>query len=192
MCFKLYVYWYQRITDYGITIFVFFLFAFDFCWLCVVIGFVIPATTANDLRRRTIFLFLRKSQYFQVYCSVLNKGTTGTSFTTFLVWRGPWLGIEPGTSRTRSFHSTTRLEEAVHYQITRLLWNEHLLFRTLFLSLYTMEIIFAQSLLFIFLQIVCIVCHHFKHTLIMLGSVPIMLTNAHLPQSVLSHSTFPP
>ena len=26
-----------------------------------------------------------------------------------LVWRGPWLGIEPGTSRTRSQHSTTRL-----------------------------------------------------------------------------------
>ena len=26
-----------------------------------------------------------------------------------MVWRGPWLGIEPGTSRTRSQHSTTRL-----------------------------------------------------------------------------------
>ena len=26
-----------------------------------------------------------------------------------LVWRGPWLGIEPGTSRTRSQHYTTRL-----------------------------------------------------------------------------------
>ena len=42
-------------------------------------------------------------------CSVLNKGTTGTIFITSLVWRGPWLGIEPGTSRTRSQHSTTRL-----------------------------------------------------------------------------------
>ena len=40
---------------------------------------------------------------------MLNKGTTGTIFITFLVWRGPWLGIEPGTSRTRSQHSTTRL-----------------------------------------------------------------------------------
>ena len=28
---------------------------------------------------------------------------------TSLVWRGPWLGIEPGTSRTRSQHYTTRL-----------------------------------------------------------------------------------
>ena len=41
---------------------------------------------------------------------MLNKRTTGTiSFITSLVWRGPWLGIEPGTSRTRSQHSTTRL-----------------------------------------------------------------------------------
>ena len=42
-------------------------------------------------------------------CSVLNKGTTGTIFITSLVWRGPWLGIEPGTSRTQSQHYTTRL-----------------------------------------------------------------------------------
>jgi len=38
---------------------------------------------------------------------VLNKGTTGTIFITSLVWRSPWLGIEPGTTRTRS--SPTRL-----------------------------------------------------------------------------------
>ena len=29
-----------------------------------------------------------------------------------LVWRGPWLGIEPGSSRTRSQHSTTRLSSS--------------------------------------------------------------------------------
>ena len=40
---------------------------------------------------------------------MLNKGATGTIFITSLVWRSPWLGIEPGTSRTRSQHSTTRL-----------------------------------------------------------------------------------
>jgi len=40
---------------------------------------------------------------------VPNKGTTGTIFITSLVWRGPWLEIEPGTSRTRSQHSKTRL-----------------------------------------------------------------------------------
>ena len=30
-------------------------------------------------------------------------------FITSLVWRGPWLGIEPGNARTRNQHSTTRL-----------------------------------------------------------------------------------
>ena len=52
---------------------------------------------------------MRKSQYFPFQCWVLNKGSTGTIFITSLVWRGPWLGIEPGTSRTRSQHYTTRL-----------------------------------------------------------------------------------
>ena len=54
-------------------------------------------------------LFFWKKQYFPFYCWTPNKGTDGTIFITSLVWRGPWLGIEPGTSRTRSQHSTTRL-----------------------------------------------------------------------------------
>ena len=37
------------------------------------------------------------------------RGTTGTIFITFLVWCGHWLGIEPGTSRTRSQYYTSRL-----------------------------------------------------------------------------------
>ena len=40
---------------------------------------------------------------------MLKKGTTGAIFITSLVWRGPRLGIEAGTSRTRSQHCTTRL-----------------------------------------------------------------------------------
>ena len=68
-------------------------------------------TTANDLRLQRISipvfihyiiflsLFFRKSQYFPFQCWVPNKGTTGTIFITSLVWHGPWLGIEPGTSR---------------------------------------------------------------------------------------------
>ena len=48
---------------------------------------------------------------------VLNKETTGTIFITSLVWRGPWLGIEPGTSRTRSQHSSTRLSRRRYYKI---------------------------------------------------------------------------
>ena len=96
-----------------------------FCLTCVGSAWsfvvLIPASTANDflLRRISIpdrihyiiFLsyFLRKSQYFPFQCWVLNKGTTGTIFITSLVWRSPWLGIEPGTSRSRSQYSSTRL-----------------------------------------------------------------------------------
>ena len=68
--------------------------------------FFIPATTANDLRLRRISIpDLIHYIYFLILilekCWVLNKGTTGTIFVTSLVWRSPWLGIEPGTSRTR-------------------------------------------------------------------------------------------
>ena len=94
--------------------------AFDFCRFCVVIRFFFPATTANGLRLRRIFYprfyplhlylnFWERASIFPFECSVLNKGTTGTIFIMSLVWRDPWLGIEPGTSRTRSQHSTTRL-----------------------------------------------------------------------------------
>ena len=50
-----------------------------------------------------------RASIFPFECSVLNKGATDTIFITSLVWRGPWLGIEPGTSRTQSWHYTTRL-----------------------------------------------------------------------------------
>ena len=50
-----------------------------------------------------------RASIFPFECSVLNKGNTGTIYITSLVWRGPWLGIEPGTSRTRSQHYITRL-----------------------------------------------------------------------------------
>ena len=103
-------------------------FRFYFFWLSTFVGsawsfgFFIPATTANDLRLRRIFhhrfyplhLFSylnswERASIFHFECWVLNKGTTGTIFITSLVWRGPWLGIESGTSRTRSQYSTTRL-----------------------------------------------------------------------------------
>ena len=82
----------------------------------------IPATAANDLRLRRIFYprfypfhlfsclcFWERASIFPFECSILNKGTTDTIFITSLVWRGPWLGNEHGTSRTRSQHYTTRL-----------------------------------------------------------------------------------
>ena len=54
-------------------------------------------------------------------CSLLNKGTTGTSFITSLAWRGPWRGIEPGTSRTRSQRYTTRLSVLVTLETQQLI-----------------------------------------------------------------------
>ena len=50
-----------------------------------------------------------RASIFPFECSVLNKGTTGTIVITSLVCRGPWLGIEHRTSRTRSQHYTTTL-----------------------------------------------------------------------------------
>ena len=52
-----------------------------------------------------------RASIFPSECSVLNKDTTGTIFITSLVLRGPWLGIEPGTCRTRSQHYTTWLSK---------------------------------------------------------------------------------
>ena len=60
----------------------------------------------------TLFSYLiswERASISHFQCWVLNKGTTGTIFITSLVWCGPWLGIEPGTSRNRSQHSTTKL-----------------------------------------------------------------------------------
>ena len=62
------------------------------------------STTANDrwLRRDSNFrpYFLRKSQYlpFNVEC----QGNYWYHFIMSLVWHGPWLRIEPGTSLTQS------------------------------------------------------------------------------------------
>ena len=78
-----------------------------------------PATTANDLRLRRIFyprfyplhLFSYSNSWERASISLFN-GTMelpGIIFITSLVWRSPWLGIIPGTSRTRCQHSTTRL-----------------------------------------------------------------------------------
>ena len=63
------------------------------------------------LQREPVFLFLMLSF------------TTGTIFITSLVWHGPWLGIEPGTSRTRRRPSSTRLSRRFHYHKCQL--NQH-------------------------------------------------------------------
>ena len=97
-------------------------------------GFFIPATAANDLRLRRIcyprfyplhlFSFLnsweRASISFLMFSA---KQTTGTTYITPLTWCGPWGGIEPGTSRTRSQYYTTRLSmRRFSRWIKKLLW----------------------------------------------------------------------
>ena len=80
-------------------------------------GFFIPATTANDIRLQRIFSIFYPRFYSLHLFSCLNFWERASIFPfecstiliTSLVWRGPWLGIEPGTSRTRCKHSTTRL-----------------------------------------------------------------------------------
>ena len=105
-----------------LILYIFFL-AFDFCLVCVIIHCFHPRHNGQwppisipDFNNYFVVLslFFRKSQYFPFWCWVLNKGTTVTIFITSLVWRGPWLGIEPGTSRTRSQHSTTRLSRRLY------------------------------------------------------------------------------
>ena len=96
--------------------------AFDFCRFCVIIRFFHPRhngqwpPTSKDFHPRSYPLHFLSYLYSSKRASislfqfwVLKKGTTGTIFKTSLVWRGPWLGIEPGSSRTRNQHSTTRL-----------------------------------------------------------------------------------
>ena len=101
-----------------VVVFLLLFLAFDFCRFCVVIRLFHPRhngqwpPTSKDFLSQILsitFIFLERASIFPFPLSVLNKGTTGTIFMTSLVWRGPWLGIEPGTFRTRSQHFTTRL-----------------------------------------------------------------------------------
>ena len=76
---------------------------------------------ALDLRLRRIFyprydplhlfsyLNSWEGEIFPFLMFSAKQGNYWYHFITSLVWRGPWLGIEPGTSRTRFQHSTTRL-----------------------------------------------------------------------------------
>ena len=97
--------------------------AFDILSFCVVIRFFHPRhngqwpQTSKDFLSQILSITFyisylnswERASIFPFECSVLNKGTTGTIFITSLVWRCPWLGIEPRTSRTQIQYSTTRL-----------------------------------------------------------------------------------
>ena len=104
-------------------------------------------------------LILEKEPVFPIKCRVLKKGTSGTMFITSLVWRGPWLGIEPGTYRTRSQHSTTRFSRR------RYMWF-CLIIKYMYITLFTkyVELIFLN----LYTPQDCSICMH--------GKASIMLT----------------
>ena len=95
--------------------------AFDFCRFCVVIRFFHPRhngqwpPTSKDFYTRSyplhyfLILILEKEPVFPFSMLSAKQGNYWYNFITSLVWRGPWLGIDPWTSRTRSQHYTTRL-----------------------------------------------------------------------------------
>ena len=74
-----------------------------------------PPTSKDFLSQILSITFILRASIFPFKCSVPNKGTTGTILKTSLVWRGPWLGIEPGTSCTQCQHSTTRLSRRWYF-----------------------------------------------------------------------------
>ena len=111
-------------------VFSFFL-AFDLCWFCVDIRFFDPRQsgqwppTSKDFYTRSyplhyfLILFFEKETVFPFSMLSAKQGNYWYHFITSLVWRGPWLGIEPGTSHTRSQHSTIRLSRRRY----RLCWS---------------------------------------------------------------------
>ena len=110
---------------------VFFL-AFDFCRLGVIIRFYHPrhnaqwSLTSKDFYPRSYPLHFLSYLYSSGRASISlfnvwvpNKGTTGTIFITSLVWRG----MEPGTSRIRSQHSTPRLSRRRCREVNKQVWK---------------------------------------------------------------------
>ena len=105
---------------YFVTFLVFFL-AFYFCRFRVVIRFFHPRhnaqwpPTSKDFYTRSyplhnLILILEKEPVFLFSMLSAKQGNYLVPFFKIsLVWHGPWLGIEPVTSRTRCQHSTTRL-----------------------------------------------------------------------------------
>ena len=112
----------KEIYTFGRSFFLFFL-AFDFCRSCVVIRFFLsppqrPMTSdfegffIPDCIHYIYFPILileNEPVFFSFWMFSAKQGHYWYHFITSLVWRGPWLGIEPGTSRPRCQHSITRL-----------------------------------------------------------------------------------
>ena len=96
------------------------------CRFCVVFQFVsslrqLPMTwlwriSIPDFIHYIFVLILEKDPVFPFLMLNAKQGTASTIFVMSLIWCGPWLRIEPETSRTRSQHSTSRLSrrQCVH------------------------------------------------------------------------------
>ena len=108
----------QRVIATRLTVLLLLFLAFNFCRFCVFVHFFSfppQRSMPSDFEGFPIpdcihyFYFptwiLEKEAVFPY----LTRELPGTIIITSLVWRGPWLGIESGTSRTRCQHSTTRL-----------------------------------------------------------------------------------
>ena len=159
---------------YACDYYSFYFFILTFVGSAWSICFFIPITTAQwpltakDFYTRSyplhyfLILILEKEPVFPFQCLVLNKGTTGTIFITSLVWRGPWLGIEPGTSRTRCQHSTTRLSRRRYWWIMSQTQYTHSAtppFRWFF----TQQVASKLKLLFKLNVIVFVYCHRWDY-----------------------------
>ena len=95
-------------------------FFFFSIWLLSVLHghsvFSSPPPTSNDFLSLIFInhiyfpiIILEKEPLFPFLMFSAKQGNCWYHFYNSSVGRGPWLGIEPGTSRTRSQHSTTRL-----------------------------------------------------------------------------------
>ena len=99
----------KYMTTYNFFIFLNFL-AFNFCRFCRSLHLF---SYLNSWERASIFPFWMFSA---------KQGHYWYIFIRSLVWRGPWLGIEPGTSCTRCQHYTTRLSRSRSHTIKLTYW----------------------------------------------------------------------
>ena len=78
------------------------------------------STILECIRYFSYLIFLAIDFLLVLSFVFFTPATTANDLRT-LVWRGPWLGIEPGTSCTRSQHSTTRLSRRRFISVMKLL-----------------------------------------------------------------------
>ena len=125
----------------------FFLFlAFDFCRFWVVIRFFQsqpqrPMTSdfegfLSQIVSITFLSYLNSPESISLFNVECQTRKLLVPFITSLVWRGPWLGIEPGISRTRSQHSTTRLSKRRLSILYNIMYLTKLRHSNTFISLY--------------------------------------------------------